>query len=214
MESNSVNLRKIERMACLALKNGLRLHFDSILLFRNNCFPSAYFLSILALEEIGKFFLVEDVYWHSVVPDGMERQWQEKSIDLIYSHRRKQIEFGRNLDDLRPTSKFTKELFNGNIELKKQKGVYVGLPRNKRKTNMRGKINNPMSISKKKAGDQITSVNDKIIEFTLGVVKEVYYVETDCAEKIFSSTLFEELNKEWPIRSFRTDKKLQKLSQV
>ena len=213
MESNSVNLRKIERMACLALKNGLRLHFDSILLFRNNCFPSAYFLSILALEEIGKFFLVEDVYWHSAT-EGMPRQWQEKSIDLIYSHRRKQIEFGRNLDDLRPTSKFTKELFNGNIELKKQKAVYVGLPRNKRKTNMRGKINNPMSISKKKAGDQITSVNDKIIEFTLGVVKEVYYVYTDCAEKIFSSTLFEELNKEWAIRSFRTDKRLQKLSQV
>jgi len=213
MESNSVNLRKIERMACLALKNGLRLHFDSILLFRNSCFPSAYFLSILALEEIGKFFLVEDVYWHSAV-EGMERQWQEKFIDLIYSHRRKQTSFGWNLDLIARPSKFTKELFDGNIELKKQKAVYVGLPRNKRKTNMRGRINNPMSISKKKAGDQITSVNDRIIEFTLGVVKEVYGVETYCAEEIFSSTLFEELNKEWPIRSFRTDKKLQKLSQV
>lgn len=212
MESNLVNLRKIERMACLALKNGLRLHFDSILLFRNNCFPSAYFLSILALEEIGKFFLIEDIWWHSI--GGMERQEQEKFIELIYSHRRKQTSFGSNLDDIPWTSKFTKELFNGNIELKKQKAVYVGLPRNKRKINMRGKINNPMSISKKKAGGQITSVNDRIIEFTLGVVKEVYYVETNCAEKIFSSTLFEELNKEWPIRSFRTDKKLQKLSQV
>jgi AbiV family abortive infection protein len=214
MENNLVNLRKIERMACLALKNGLRLHFDSILLFKNNCFPSAYFLSVLALEEIGKFFLIEDFWWHSKVDGRMEGQWEEKFIELIYFHRPKQNSFAYNLDGPVPTSKFTKELFNGNIELKKQKAVYVGLPRNKRKINIRGKINNPMSISKEKAGGQITSVNDKIIEFTLGVVKGVYCVETNCAEKVLSSKLFKELNKEWPIRSSRIDKKLQKLSQV
>lgn len=60
MKTDLVNLRKVEKMAYLALENGLRLHQDSILLFNNKRYPSAYFLSILALEEIGKFFLIED----------------------------------------------------------------------------------------------------------------------------------------------------------
>jgi len=201
-------------MACLALKNGLRLHFDSILLFKNNRFPSAYFLSVLALEEIGKFFLLEDFWWHSIIDGRMEEKWEEKIIGLIYSHRSKQVNFGYNTDGPISTSRFTKELFNGDIELKKQKAAYVGLPRNKRKINIKGKINDPMSISKKKAGDQITSLNDKMIEFTLGVIKGVYSVETNCAEKVLSSKLFKELDKEWPIRSYRTDKELQKLSQL
>ena len=40
-------------MAGLSFENGLRLHFDSILLFENKAYPSAYFLCVLAIEEIG-----------------------------------------------------------------------------------------------------------------------------------------------------------------
>lgn len=214
MENTLVNLQKIEKMACLALKNGLRLHFDSILPFKNKSFPSAYFLSVLALEEIGKFFLIEDFWWHSKIDGRMEKEWEEKFIELIYFHRPKQNSFAYNLDGPLPTSKFTKELFSGCIEVKKQKAAYVGLPRDKGKINIQGKINNPISISNGNASSQITGVNDKIIEFTLGVIKGVYCVETNCAEKILDSKLFTKLNKKWPTRSFRTDKKLQKLSRV
>lgn len=214
MENDLVNLQKVEKMAYLAIRNGFRLHQDSILLFKNKSFPSAYFLSILALEEIGKFFLLEDFWWHSKVDGRMEKQWEEKFIELIYFHRTKQNSFAYNLDGPLPTAKFTKELFSGNIELKKQKAVYVGLPRYKQKINIKDKISNPMNISEMKAHKQITDVNDKIIEFILGVTKKVYCVETDSAKKFLSKKLFEKLRKIWPSCSFRTDKKLQKLLQV
>lgn len=214
MESDLVNLQKVEKMACLALKNGLRLHQDSILLFKNKRFPSAYFLSVLALEEIGKFFLLEDFWWHSKVDGRMEKHWEEKFIGLIYSHRPKQNSFAYNLDGPLPTSKFTKELFNGNIELKKQSAAYVGLPRHKQKIDLKGKIFNPINISKIKAHKQITDINDKIIEFTLGVTKEVYSVETDSAKKLLNRGLFKKLREIWPSCSSQTNKKLQKLLQI
>ena len=214
MKSNLINLKKIEKMAYLALKNGLRLHNDSILLFKNKCYPSAYFLSILALEEIGKFFLLEDFWWHSKIDGRMDKKTEEEFIKLIYMHRPKQSSFANNTDGLFPMSIFSKSLFNGDIEIKKQNAVYVGLPRNKRKINIKGKINSPINISKSKSSNQITNVNDKLILFILGVVKTVYCVETECAEKILNKNLYKQLRKKWLITKTITKRKLQKLEQV
>ena len=182
MKSSLINLRKIEKMSCLPLKNGLRLHCDSMLLFKNKCFPSAYFLSILALEEIGKFFLLEDFWWHSKIDGRMDKKTEEEFVKLIYMHRSKQNSFTYNLDGPFSTAVFARSLFSGDMEIKKQNAVYVGLPINKRKINIKGKINNPVNISKLKSSNQITSVNDKVVLFIFGVVKTVYCVETECAE--------------------------------
>ena len=214
MKSNLINLRKIEKMSCLAFKNGLRLHCDSILLFKNKCFPSAYFLSILALEEIGKFFLLEDFWWHSKINGRMDKKTEEEFIKLIYMHRPKQSSFAYNLDGPFPTSIFAKSLFNGDIETKKQNAIYVGLFRSKRKINTKSKINNPINISKLKSSNQITSVNDKLILFILGVIKTVYSVETECAEKILNKNLYKQLRKKWSIVKATTKRKLQKLEQI
>ena len=214
MKNNLVNLKKIEKMACLALKNGLRLHNDSILLFKNRCYPSAYFLSILALEEIGKFFLLEDFWWHSKIDRRMDKKTEEEFIELIYMHRSKQNSFAYNTDGPFPISIFAKSLFNGDMEIKKQNAVYVGLPRNKRKINTKGKINNPIDISKSKSSNQITNVNDKLILFTLGVAKQVYCVETECTEKILNKNLYKQLRKRWSIVKTTTKRKLQELEQI
>jgi len=44
MGNNGINLRKIDKMTELSFENELRLHFDSIILFNNNSFLSAFFL--------------------------------------------------------------------------------------------------------------------------------------------------------------------------
>jgi AbiV family abortive infection protein len=49
---NKLNLRKLQHIAGLALQNGIRLHFDSIVLLKNKSYPSALFLSVIAMEEI------------------------------------------------------------------------------------------------------------------------------------------------------------------
>lgn len=51
---------KVAKMAAFAFQNGIRLHKDAILLYKNKSYPSAIQISILSQEEIGKAFLLED----------------------------------------------------------------------------------------------------------------------------------------------------------
>ena len=51
-----VSFDELSEMAILAFKNGLRLHFDSLILLKNDSYPSATMLSVLAMEEFGKYF--------------------------------------------------------------------------------------------------------------------------------------------------------------
>ena len=51
-----VTFDELSRLGILAFKNGLRLHLDSILLLKNKSFPSSVLLSILSMEEFGKYF--------------------------------------------------------------------------------------------------------------------------------------------------------------
>jgi len=47
-------INKLSRMSVLCYQNCVRLHYDSILLFKNKRYPTACALSIIALEEMGK----------------------------------------------------------------------------------------------------------------------------------------------------------------
>lgn len=57
---------KIERMSILCYKNSLRLHEDAIYLFKKGKYPSAYALSIIALEEMSK---------HKTLSHGLFYEW-------------------------------------------------------------------------------------------------------------------------------------------
>jgi len=214
MKDSSINLNKVDKMAGLSLENALRLHFDSILLFKNQSYPSAYFLSVLALEEIGKAFLIMNFLYHSYTDGRMEEKWEEKFLKLIYSHHAKQNSFAYNLDSPMPSSKFFKSLYSGELEILKQNSVYVGLDRKHRKVNLKSKINNPLKINKAKAQKQITNVNDCLLELTLGVTKEVYIMDATSVEKILNKPLLTKLRKSWSLVSSKTKLELNKLEKI
>lgn len=231
MESGLVNPKKVERMAYLALKNGLRLHHDSIILFKNKRYPSSYFLSILAWEEIGKFFVLEDLYWNSYIEHTLERIDQEEIIKQIYSHYYKQNSTMRNfgtvsiakIRKLRSHSELENVKQNSiyvglpaccDLEKAKQNSMYVGLPRRKKKIDIKGRINNPFSIPKIKVKRQITTLNDKLIECALEVNKHICCFDIEPANKILNRRLYIKLRKEWPIINQKTKKRLKKLENI
>lgn len=217
MKNNDlINLKKVEKMAYLSIVNGLRLHFDSIILFKNKSYPSSFLLSILALEEFGKFFLIEDFWWSSKINGRMGKEWEEKYIGAIYFHKSKQISFAYHLDVpySMAKSKFIKELYNGNIENNKQNATYVHLPKNKRELNLKGKINNPINISRKKAINQITNLNDKLKELTLCAIKDSYCFDIDLAYKILNQRLYTKLQKFWTFTKPTTTLKLNRFKKL
>jgi AbiV family abortive infection protein len=214
MKMDGISLNKVDKMAGLSFENGLRLHFDSILLFENKSYPSAYFLSVLAIEEIGKAFLITDFLWHSRVDGRMEKEWEEKVLELIYFHTAKQSSFAYNFDSPIATNRFFKSLYKGESEILKQNSVYVGLARNKRKINLKSRINNPLKIDQTKAQKQITNVNDCLLEFTLGVMKQVYSVDSYCVENLLNKRLLSKLKGKWSLIGSKTKTRLKKLEKI
>jgi len=211
---DGISLNKVDKMAGLSFENGLRLHFDSILLFENKSYPSAYFLSVLAIEEIGKAFLIEDFLWHSLCDGRMEKEWEEKFLERIYFHTAKQSSFARTFDSPIATSRFFKLLYRGELEIFKQNSVYVGLARNKRKVNLKSRINNPLKIDQTKAQKQITNVNDCLLEFTLGVIEQVYSVDSSCIENLLNKRLLSKLKGKWSFVGSKTKTRLKKLEKI
>ena len=147
---DGISLNKVDKMAGLSFENGLRLRFDSILLFGNKAYPSAYFLSVLAIEEIGKAWLSMDSSYQRV-GERKEKEWEEKFLEPIYFHTAKQSSFAHNFDSPIATNRFLKALYKGESEILKRNSVYVGLARNRRKINLKSRINNPLRIDQMKA---------------------------------------------------------------
>ena len=65
MDKRESVLRKIQRIAIASFENAVRLHEDAVLLFNRGRIPSALLMSALSMEEIGKYFIFEDVWWHN-----------------------------------------------------------------------------------------------------------------------------------------------------
>lgn len=214
MNDKGINLRKIDKMAGLSFENGLRLHFDSIVLFNSKSFPSAFFLSVLAIEEIGKSFLLTDFLFHSRIDGRMGEKMEKKWLGLIYLHRTKQNSFAFNFGSIFSTDNFFESIYKGEQEILKQNSVYIGLERNKRKINLKSRINNPLKINEKKAQDQITSINDCLLYFILGAIKEAYCVDADSVEELLNEHLYNKLKKLWPYIHYKTKVKLAKLDKL
>lgn len=87
--------RKIVRMSILCYKNALRLHQDSIILFKQKSYPSANALSIIAIEEMGKYQSLSDALFYGYFEGGSEEE-EALIADFMrntYDHRMKQRVF-------------------------------------------------------------------------------------------------------------------------
>lgn len=215
------NLKKVAKMSRLAFSNAIRLHKDSILLFKKESFPSAYLLSILAQEEIGKAYILEDLIFKMQGRKGEIDSYYEKIIlKALTNHKLKQGSFSRQADDAwkyggKRYPKSVREMSSGKLEEKKQDSAYVGLTRKYGKINAKGKILNPSEkINSKEAQYQITRANDFIIELIEGCRRGVYTVETDELDSILTIRLAQELSKLWPNKTKSTVNILKKIRRI
>ena len=90
MDKRESALRKIRRVATASFENAVRLHEDAILLFDENRIPSALHTSALSIEEIGKYFMHEDVWWHNRTGSRWRLQDMQRFLRAAYSHTSKQ----------------------------------------------------------------------------------------------------------------------------
>jgi AbiV family abortive infection protein len=200
-----LNQRKLENIAYLAFKNALRLHRDAITLYEARSYPSAFYLSVLAQEEIGKMHIVNDFIFYNFTTGeprknivGIEK-FEEEWLGLLYKHTRKQYAFIRN-NPMQGQLLFRKgkpiirktaqEASDGTFEIKKQEAVYVGLKRIRGKIDAKGKIRHPFQMTKKTAQEQITKINDYFLVMGIGIKYNQYSLDGSNMENELKSKRF------------------------
>jgi AbiV family abortive infection protein len=160
----NISFYKLERMASLALRNSIRLHLDSIYLFKHKSYPSSKQLSILSMEELGKAKELEHYYFHSKYDSGpMEPKEEQEYLKLYFGHTWKQRSaVVRELHDYSP--RYIALVENSKLELAKQNATYVGLRKAKGSIDISSRIQSPFSINKKNVKQQISLINDIFLE--------------------------------------------------
>lgn len=195
-----VSQYKLVRIAVESLKNSIRLHFDSILLFKNGSFPSAYQLSVLALEEFAKSKWVEHYVWSSLVNDGYpDEKFEQEWLQLLYKHPEKQWAFlAREIWDYSP--KFADFIKSRKLEEKKQNATYVGLSRLKGKVDATSRVSTPNRIKEKDAQQLISLINNELLDICKQIDLEESYFDIEEMDEIFDKKMCQKLKK-WPYKT-------------
>lgn len=198
MKKGGVSKYKLSRIAIESMKNSLRLHFDSILLIENGSYPTAFQLSVLALEEFAKASWIEHYVWSSETNDGYpEEDFEQKWLQLLYKHPEKQQAFiSRDVFSYSP--KFAEFVSLRRLEEKKQRATYVGLDKSGSKINIKSRVSTPKRIKKVDASQMISLINSEFKEVCVRIKNEggkYFYIEA--MNTIFSRSVYRRLMK-WP----------------
>jgi AbiV family abortive infection protein len=179
MDKRESVLRKIQRIATAAFENAVRLHEDAILLFKKERIPSALLMSALSIEEIGKYFMFEDVWWHNRAGGIWSTQDMQQFLRGVYSHTSKQSWFAGQVHygPFSVSKPLLRILETGELENIKQKSTYVGMPRKGKNIDFDKRLTSPKQTSRRRAEDFITMVNDYIIELAVGTRKGFYSLD-------------------------------------
>jgi len=211
MKVKGLSKYKYKRIAEESLRNALRLHLDSILLFEKSSYPSAFQLSVLSLEEFSKAKWVAHCYDAMVTNGGFPTQNddyydeylkdEQSFLKLLYNHSAKQFSFFvRELWSYSP--KFIAKIKDKKLDLEKQQATYVGLDRLKRQVDTSSRISIPhKKINRDKALEIISLLNHEFIEIH-GLVEqnEYYWGCIDSMDKIINNEDYPEIFN-WPFKT-------------
>lgn len=205
-------LRKIQRIAIASFENAVRLHEDAVLLFNRGRIPSALLMSALSMEEIGKYFMFEDVWWHNRIEGTWSLEDMQQFLRGGYSHTSKQSWFASHVASPFVSKQLIRILQKGELENIKQKATYVGMPRKGKNINFDKRLTSPKQTSRHRTEDFITMVNDYIIELAVGIRKGFYsldiYEIDDWLAEPETERHFLEL---WPLMREATKKRLERM---
>jgi AbiV family abortive infection protein len=199
-KTEGITKYKLVKLATESLKNSLRLHFDSVLLFNSGSFASAFQLSVLSLEEFAKGKWVEHYVWTSETNDGYpDREFEQEWLKLLYRHPEKQWAFiAREVFVYSP--KFADFIKAKRLEERKQAATYVGLSRVGGVVNVRSRLSTPTRIKRREAAQMISLLNSEFLEVSERIRTGDGYFDITDMDDVFGDDTHVELAK-WPYRS-------------
>lgn len=187
----SFDYKKFERLELLALKNAMRLHDDSMKMFKQKSYATAFQLSVLSQEEFGKVLIIEDVVWNRRF-NKMNDKWTQEWFNLTTKHNFKQFKVLRDSKFGDPkTMILIQKILNGDLEKQKQGATYAGLTGNM----ISGRIINPFQITRDKALIQISTLNNDILLLMEKIKNGFWELESELVQKYVKRSLYSKLTR-------------------
>ncbi|MFI5071593.1 MAG: AbiV family abortive infection protein [Terriglobales bacterium] len=91
MLDHKLSTRKLNALQYTCFQNALRLHFDSVLLAKVRSFASAFAISVIASEELGKAFGIAEIIFQAGFDNGRLHAEDSKFVRALLSdHKLKQ----------------------------------------------------------------------------------------------------------------------------
>ena len=155
----SINyLNVLCELKVVVFKNAVRIFCDACFLYKKRSYASALALTILSLEEIGKYEMTEHLYGDAVCnPDCDPKEFFDSLFihGMFRDHKNKQVwacgDPWTNLNRNR-----LERMAKGEFDKKKQNTLYVGYHK--------GKIIKPNSLTAKDAYREIALIHKTIVE--------------------------------------------------
>jgi AbiV family abortive infection protein len=145
MADLKLSTRKLNALQHACLQNALRLHFDSVLLAKGRSFASAFAVSVIASEELGKAFGIAEIIFQAGFDKGRLHGEDTKFVRALLSdHKLKQGWFVSSLFGIFGPKDVLRRYQT--IQSAKNNAIYAGV----RKGNHQ--IVRPFLISASKAG--------------------------------------------------------------
>ena len=191
INQDMVTFNELTGMAILAFKNALRLHFDSAILLKNKSFASATMLSVLAMEEFGKYFSLSSYVFYKSVNETRDLKFEEEYLKKLYNHPFKQKAFfGQGFESADQSRIQDNERYFENL---KQRALYVGYGRDKGKILFDKEVNSPETITNEIATKQVEFLNDLIMDMVNQQQSGIIYMDEDEVNDLFNENLLRKL---------------------
>ena len=151
MSRKTLSPMKYKRLALESLRNSLRLFKDATSLYELKSYPTAFQLTVLAIEEFAKARAVDHVYYSALTNTGLPAETEEQDwLRTLYSHTAKQRWHLRDwYFDFSP--KFRRLVETGGLDQRKQDATYVGLPRRGKLVNVNARLSVPVRFGEAQA---------------------------------------------------------------
>lgn len=215
------SVSKFDELAGYALENGIRLHLDSIEAYSRQSYATAYQLSIIASEELGKAFMIEDYVFNSWANDWSDKDPVTKKYltDIFSNHTTKHRVFAYHVNSflqrhplMRNSSSIIKHLYLGKSEEDKQKSTFVGLTKKGKKVDINGKMVIPRLFAQPdKSKKQITLNSDFLRVYIDGFLRGAYSTDSYGMACQMSKGTFDILNDTWVYQGILATKVLKQL---
>lgn len=187
-----VSYSKLSRIAVLAFKNGYRLHIDSLRLLSKKSYASATMLSVLAMEEFGKYFSLSSYVFYTGTNDTRDDSFEDEYLRGLYLHPLKQqMCFGR--DGFLPSAELSRRASEREFEELKQSSTYVGFRRSKQSIRYDKPICNPLKISKTTATRQVRFLNTLLINMAKDRLAGIIEMDEEEVNEMLSSVMIKRL---------------------